>query len=108
MTVNSDRCFVTGGGGFIGSNLVDSLLAGGKSVVVYDNFSTGLPQFLEHARESASFDLVQGDILDRPSLTKAMAGCGMVYHLSANADVRFGLEAPERDLHQNTLGTFNV
>lgn len=102
------RAFVTGGAGFIGSNLVDRLLADGHSVVAYDNFSTGQERFLATAGEQAAFTLVRGDILDLPTMTEAMSGCDTVFHLSANADVRFGTHHPERDLQQNTIGTFNV
>ncbi len=102
------RAFVTGGGGFIGSNLVDGLLAAGHEVVAYDNWSTGQPRFLDSARRSRRFTFVAGDTLDGAGLTLAMAGADMVFHLAANADVRFGLEHPRRDLEQNTIATFNV
>lgn len=102
------RAFVTGGAGFIGSNLVDRLLADGCEVVVWDNFSTGQEWFLEKARTSPAFRLVRGDNLDARALTEAMAGCDTVFHLAANADVRFGLEHPEKDLQQNTIATFHV
>jgi UDP-glucose 4-epimerase len=102
------RAFVTGAAGFIGSNLVDRLLADGCEVVAWDNFSTGQERFLEKAAGATGFRLVRGDNLDAPALTRAMAGCDIVFHLAANADVRFGLEHPERDLQQNTIATFNV
>jgi UDP-glucose 4-epimerase len=102
------RALVTGGAGFIGSNLVDRLLAAGHEVVVYDNLATGREQFLDHARSHPSFTFVRGDVLDLPALTAAVAGAEMVFHLAANADVRHGTEHPERDLHQNTIGTFHV
>ncbi len=103
-----ERIFITGAAGFIGSNLVDRLLADGKRVVGWDNFSTGQRQFLAGATQSPNFKLIEGDNLDLPALTKAMAGCDAVFHLAANADVRFGLKHPSKDLQQNTTATFNV
>ena len=102
------RAFVTGGAGFIGSNLVDRLLAAGHQVTTYDNFSTGRPQFLDQARQHPGFQLVEGDLLDLPRLAEALAGHDFVFHLAANADVRFGTEHPRKDLEQNTIATFNV
>jgi len=102
------RAFVTGGAGFIGSNLVDRLLEANHSVVAYDNFSTGQDAFLEIARSHPQFTIIRGDTLDLPALVEAMAGSEMVFHLAANADVRFGLEHPRKDLDQNTIATFNV
>ena len=102
------RAFVTGAAGFIGSNLVDRLLDAGRSVVGYDNFSTGQPDFLADAKRRPDFTLVEGDVLDAEKLTQAMAGADVVFHLAANADVRFGLEHPRKDLEQNTIATFNV
>jgi UDP-glucose 4-epimerase len=102
------NCLVTGGAGFIGSTLTDRLLAGGHSVVAYDNFSTGRRRFLEEAVRDPRFTLVEGDTLDTERLNAAMRGCEFVFHLAANADVRFGTEHPRRDLEQNTIATFNV
>ena len=102
------RYFVTGGAGFIGSNLVDRLLADGHSVTAYDNLSTGQPRFLDTARKSANFRLVEGDLLDEAKLNDAVAGHDFVFHFAANADVRFGTEHPRRDLEQNTIATYNV
>ena len=102
------KIFVTGAAGFIGSSLVDRLLLLGKIVVGWDNFSTGLEKFIEGAQQSPNFKLVRGDNLDLPALTQAMAGCDTVFHLAANADVRFGLNHPRKDLEQNTIATFNV
>ena len=100
--------FITGCAGFVGSSLVDRLLADGFSVVGWDNFSTGQPEFLVEAKKNSRFRLITGDNLDLPALTAAMAGCDTVFHLAANADVRFGLNHPDRDLQQNTIATFNV
>ena len=103
-----NKAFVTGAAGFIGSNLVDRLLADGVAVVGWDNLSTGQERFLEGAARSPAFALVRGDTLDLPALTRAMAGCDFVFHLAANADVRFGTDHPRRDLEQNTIATHNV
>jgi len=102
------KAFVSGGAGFIGCNLVDRLLDVGHEVTVYDNLSTGLLQFLEYARDFDRFRLVEGDLLDEGSLSEAIAGHEFVFHLAANADVRFGTEHPRRDLEQNTIVTNNV
>ena len=99
---------MTGGAGFIGSNLVDRLLVDGHQVVAYDNLSTGYGRFLEQASASSNFQLVRGDMLDLDSLTEAMRGSDFVFHLAANADVRFGTQHPRKDLEQNTIATFNL
>ena len=100
--------FVTGAAGFIGSNLVDRLLADNETVVGYDNLSTGMPKFIRSASRHRNFTFVHGDLLDARNLTEAMRGASRVMHLAANADVRFGFEHPRKDLEQNIIATFNV
>jgi len=102
------KVFITGAAGFIGSSLTDRLLADGKTVVGWDNFSTGQEKFLEGALKNPRFTLVRGDNLDILLLSKAMAGCDFVFHLAANADVRFGTDNPRKDFEQNTTAAFNV
>jgi len=102
------KVFVTGAAGFIGSNLVDRLLAQGHAVTGYDNFSTGQEPFVESARRSANFRMLHQDLLEPDALGRAMEGAELVVHLAANADVRFGLDHPTRDLEQNTIATSNV
>jgi UDP-glucose 4-epimerase len=102
------KSFVTGAAGFIGSHLTDRLLASGDQVIGWDNFSTGQHAFLAQAKENLDFKLVCGDVLDLSGLTTAMRGCERVFHLAANADVRFGLQYPTRDFEQNTTATFNI
>lgn len=102
------RYFVTGCAGFIGSHVVDRLLQQGHDVVGYDNFSTGNLQFLENAQQSSNFTLRKNDLLDHNALNAAMQNCDAVFHLAANADVRFGTHHPNKDLEQNTVATFNV
>jgi UDP-glucose 4-epimerase len=99
---------VTGGAGFIGSNLVDRLLALGHAVTVYDNLSTGQPEFLDQAARHPAFRLVRADLLDLAALRRAAEGQDLVFHLAANADVRHGTEHPRRDLEQNTIATHNL
>jgi UDP-glucose 4-epimerase len=103
-----EKIFVTGAAGFIGSNLVDRLLGDGKTVVGWDNFSTGQREFLQSALANPKFKLIEDDCLDLSALIRAMAGCDFVFHLAANADVRFGLEHPHKDFQQNAAATFNV
>jgi UDP-glucose 4-epimerase len=102
------RYFVTGAAGFIGSTLVDRLLRKGHGVAGYDNFSTGQTEFLAEARQSPRFTLIKGDLLDLERLTQAMRPADFVFHLAANADVRFGTQHPRKDLEQNTVATSNV
>jgi UDP-glucose 4-epimerase len=104
------RCLVTGGAGFIGSNLIDRLVARGDDVLAFDNLSTGKERFLEGALISHRCRLVRDDLLELDTLTNTMIDWQpeFVFHLAANADVRFGTEHPRRDLEQNTIATFNV
>jgi UDP-glucose 4-epimerase len=102
------KYFVTGGAGFVGSHVTDRLLRDGHYVTVFDNFATGRRQFLERAAASPGFALTEGDVLDEGALSAAMAGHDVVMHFAANADVRFGLQHPRKDLEQNTLATFAV
>jgi len=99
---------VTGCAGFVGSNLVDRLVDDGNAVIGIDNFSTGQRRFLEHALGKPNFTLVELDLLNLDAVTAAIAGAVEVYHLAANADVRFGTEHPRKDLEQNTIVTYNV
>jgi UDP-glucose 4-epimerase len=102
------KALVTGAAGFIGSSLTDRLLAEGHDVVGFDNFSTGQRKFLESACMSRRFQLVQNDLLNFDALADAMEGIDFVFHLAANADVRFGTDHPRKDFEQNTIATSNV
>jgi len=102
------KCFVTGGAGFIGSNMVDKLLLQGHRVTVNDNFSTGLMHFLNTKVKRPALTIVEGDLLDKPNLIRSMKDHDMVFHFAANADVRYGFDHPSKDFNQNTLATFNV
>jgi len=102
------RACITGGAGFIGSNLADRLSAEGVEVVILDDFSTGRREFLAEALARPGVTLLEGDVLDMALLRDAVDGCDWVFHMQANADVRRGLEHPRRDLEQNTVATSNV
>lgn len=102
------KALITGVAGFIGSSMADRLLAQGTQVSGIDNFSTGNARFLEGALRQSAFRLVKGDLLDPVALKDAATGADFVFHFAANADVRHGLEHPDKDLQQNTVATFNV
>jgi UDP-glucose 4-epimerase len=102
------KALVTGAAGFIGSNLTDRLLSSGHTVRAFDNFSTGCLDFLETAQHSPAFELFRGDLLHESEIVQAMRGVDIVFHLAANADVRFGPDHPRKDLEQNTIATANV
>src|SRR5215468_10838252 len=103
------RALVTGACGFLGSNLVDALLTHGWSVVGVDDLSTGIARFLESAKANPHFAFVERDLFDPRALDGVLdGGFERVFHLSANADVRFGLDHARKDLEQNTIVTWNV
>lgn len=102
------KYLVTGAAGFIGSHITDALLDRGHSVVGLDNLSTGQERFLERARRSDLFTFIHGDVLDVPTLRRAVGRADAVYHMAANADIRGGLASPRTDLEQNTVATFEV
>jgi UDP-glucose 4-epimerase len=102
------KLIVTGCAGFIGSTLVDRLLELGHEVLGIDNFSTGQRRFISNALQNSKFKFIQIDLLDYGALKQAFLGGEAVFHLAANADVRFGTEHPRRDLEQNTIVTYNV
>ena len=99
---------VTGGAGFIGSHLVDSLVAQGKRVRVLDNFSSGREEFLSHHSDSGMVEIVRADLLDLESVKSAMKGVETVHHMAANPDIRLGTEVTDTDLRQGTIATYNV
>ncbi len=106
--VNMKRVCITGGAGFIGSNLADRLIAQGVEVTILDNFRTGRHEFVLDALARPGVRLIEGDVLAMAALEEAFEGCDWVFHLQANADVRRGFEHPRRDLEQNTIATANV
>lgn len=101
--------FITGGSGFIGSSMADELAIDPNNyITIYDNMSTGYEEFLNGLRCKENVRIVYGDLLDESKLNEAMKGSEFVFHFAANADVRFGLQHPKKDLEQNTIATHNV
>jgi len=99
--------FVTGGAGFIGSTLVDSLLTMGESVTIFDNFSNSSIETISHLLDKGA-SLVKGDLRDYDSLEKNLAGHNSVIHLAAQIDVVESFLNPEKTLEVNVAGTENV
>jgi UDP-glucose 4-epimerase len=103
------KSLVTGGAGFIGSNLVDALVARGDSVTVVDDLSTGRRENLDGAL-AAGAELVELDVRDRAALVELVGDRGprSVFHLAAQIDVRKSLEDPSFDASINVGGTANL
>jgi UDP-glucose 4-epimerase len=97
------KCFVTGGAGFIGSHLVDRLMAEGNCVTVFDNFSVGKMEFIKQHIKNKKFKLIQADLLDLAILKKSIIGHDVVFHLAANPEARLGIENTEK---QSLLTTY--
>jgi UDP-glucose 4-epimerase len=102
------KALVTGGAGFIGSHLVDRLIADGDSVTVYDNLSSGKEAFIKEHFGSKIFRFVKADLLDLKRIIDTTKGHDIVYHLAANPQAREGIRKTNLDLEQNTVVTYNV
>jgi len=101
-----NRALVTGGAGFIGSHLVDALVAEGCEVVVIDDLSTGNLSNLEHIKDRITF--YKGDIRDQDLLRKAADGCEVVFHQAAVVSVPQTVENPIDSAMVNDIGTLFV
>lgn len=107
MRIEGLRVVVTGGAGFIGSHLVDALLARGNDVLVFDDFSTGSEENLARHRGSPPLRIVRGDVRDLPSVERALEGREVVFHLATNC-VRLSLADPATNHEVNATGTLNA
>ena len=97
------RVLVTGGAGFIGSHLVETLVDLGKEVVVFDKLSTGSEQ---NVPSGVTFTM--GDVRDPAQIAEAATGADLIFHLAANANGTVSVNDPRFDFETNALGTFNV
>ena len=103
------RALVTGGAGFIGSHLIDRLVARGDDVVVIDNLSSGDVGFMQPHLDNGRVRLVEGDICNPADVGRAMAmEIDCVFHLAANPDIRLGTRITDTDLQQGTVATYNI
>jgi UDP-glucose 4-epimerase len=100
-----ETCLVTGGAGFIGSHLVDRLLASGRRVVVLDDLSTGSTANLTDALTRPECELVVGSVLDEPVVNELVAAAAKVFHLAAAVGVRLIVEQPLNSFVTNVRGT---
>jgi UDP-glucose 4-epimerase len=110
MSDNIERAkhFVTGGAGFIGSHLVDTLIAENGTVTVFDNLSSGKREWIAHHIEKQNFQFIEGDLLDFDRLKEAMKGHEIVWHLGANTDIPAGNKVTDLDLKNCTIATYNT
>ncbi|MEK6543878.1 MAG: NAD-dependent epimerase/dehydratase family protein [Elusimicrobiota bacterium] len=102
------RYLVTGGAGFVGSHVVDRLLADGSCVRVYDNLSSGKRSHFAQHLDNKDFEFVLGDVLKLDAVCAAMQGCDFVCHLASNPDIAKSMIETDLDLRLGTIASFNV
>lgn len=102
------KVLVTGGAGFIGSYLVDALLAHGHEVIALDNLSSGLKANLENASKNPRFRLIEADLKESAPLSRHLEGVGVVYHFAANPEVRVGELDPKVHFEENLVSNFSL
>src|SRR5947209_2693877 len=106
MKIKGKKILVTGGAGFIGSHLVDMLIAKGGIVTVVDNLSTGNLKNLKQSKKKITFKKV--DLLDAKKIDKIVKNNEVIFHLAANADVPRSVRDPKFDFDTNIVGSFNL
>jgi len=106
----SQRYFIPGGAGFIGSHFTDRLLSDGSlaAVTLYDNFSSGREWHYEHHHDDPRLRVIRGDVKDLDALTESMRGHDVVIHLASNPDIARAATEPVIDFWEGTLLTNNV
>jgi UDP-glucose 4-epimerase len=100
-----NRCVVTGGAGFIGSNIVGLLIARGHDVTVLDNLSSG---YRQNIPESSRLRFIEGDVTDAAALEEAITGADTIFHLAASLGNARSIAHPVEDSEVNVLGTVRV
>ena len=108
MKLEGKKCIVTGGAGFIGSHLVDTLMKMGNEVTVIDNLSSGKMEFLAQHEGKTGFAFEKIDLLNKDALPPILEGKDCVFHLAANPDVRKGSKDTYVHLEQNIITTHNL
>jgi UDP-glucose 4-epimerase len=105
---SQEKVLVTGGAGFIGSNLVDSLLSDHFKVAVFDNLGSGSYDYVKNTLGKKGFAFMQGDLLDEKTILTAVKGFNIIWHLAANPEVRLSSVNPEIHFRQNIVATYNL
>lgn len=103
----STKIFMTGAAGFIGSHLAERLVNEGNALIGLDNLSSGKKEFLGGILNNDNFEFVEADLL-KDDIKDLMKGCGSVFHLAANPEVKIGAQDTRVHLDQNVTATYNV
>jgi UDP-glucose 4-epimerase len=106
--LSNRRVLVTGGAGFIGSHIIDMLVKKGNSVTVFDNMTSGSPEFIDEHLGNDGFNFIEGDLLDASELDRACENVDLVFHVAANPDVRLGATDTGVHFEQNITATYNL
>ncbi len=106
MKIKGKKILVTGGAGFIGSNLVDEL-AGNNHVVIVDNFSSGKRENIAHHEDNENVEIITGDIRDRELMKEVSANVDIIFHLAVQC-LRVSIKDPEINHEVNATGTLNL
>lgn len=104
-SLNNRKVLVTGGAGFIGSNLVADLVRSGNQVTVIDNFVSG---YRSNLYPFPSVRLIEKDIMDRDAVLRAVEGNEIIFHLAASVGNKRSINDPVTDASVNVLGTLNI
>jgi len=107
MKLNKNKIFITGGAGFVGSNLIDKLIRQNQ-ITVYDNLTSGKKSFLSAHLKKKNFKFIKGDLLDFNKLKKSIKNHNLIIHLASNPDIAKSEKYPKLDLDQGIITTFNI